>query len=206
MACGPPQGAVEAEFTEKLERVAAWHVQSDELVLADDDGGELLRFNVPSLSGNWTAFSTYQVDSVSSLLEGTEITASFEDGTLTGSAGCNTYRATYESGRGTLKISPPAGTRMSCPEPAGVMEQEQTYLAALPEVARYSLEGDQLFSYSGPTERSSRSTSAAPRTSAASAASRASAARERACRPRPRWPARPSSPRSWCRSPRCRRR
>ena len=63
---------------------------------------------------------------------GTEITATFTaDGKLTGSAGCNTYTSTYQADAGTISIAEPVTTRMSCPEPKGVMEQEQAFLSAL---------------------------------------------------------------------------
>jgi heat shock protein HslJ len=86
-----------------------------------------------------------QRDAVSSPLPDTEVTAVFgEDGTLTGSAGCNTYRATYEADRGTITIGEPAATRKACAEPEGVMEQEQAYLAALPQATSYRVEGSSL--------------------------------------------------------------
>ena len=52
-------------------------------------------------------------------------------GRLTGSAGCNTYNATFTIDGGAIEITPPATTRKICPEPEGVMEQETAYLAAL---------------------------------------------------------------------------
>ena len=60
---------------------------------------------------------------------------------LAGSAGCNTYRATYEIDAGAITIGEPAATRKACPKPAGVMEQEQAYLAALPRARSWRLEG-----------------------------------------------------------------
>jgi heat shock protein HslJ len=40
-----------------------------------------------------------------------------------------------------MKISRPAATRKACTEPAGIMEQEAAYLAALPKAARYQAAG-----------------------------------------------------------------
>jgi heat shock protein HslJ len=67
-----------------------------------------------------------------------------EDRTLSGTAGCNTYTATYETDRGTITIGAPAATKKACVAPPGVMEQEQAYLAALPRAASYRVEGSTL--------------------------------------------------------------
>jgi heat shock protein HslJ len=73
------------------------------------------------------------------------VTATFgAGGALTGSAGCNTYRATYTAGNGTIEISEPVATRKACADPDGVMEQEQAYLSALPSAAHYTVEGSTL--------------------------------------------------------------
>lgn len=77
--------------------------------------------------------------------DGTEITASFaEDGALSGSAGCNTYRTRYTMDRGAIEIDPPAATKKACAEPDGIMEQEAAFLAALPLAARYEVTGASL--------------------------------------------------------------
>ncbi|NIV29798.1 MAG: META domain-containing protein, partial [Anaerolineae bacterium] len=56
----------------------------------------------------------------------TEITAIFEDGELTGSAGCNTYNGTYTTTAGAeeneIEVGPLATTRMACQE--RIMDQE----------------------------------------------------------------------------------
>jgi heat shock protein HslJ len=145
MACPPPADGIERDYLAALDRVAAWERSGDELVLSDADGKELLRFRVLSIEGAWEATSFLQRDAVSSPVPGTEVTAEFAvDGTLTGSAGCNTYRATYKAERGAITIDPPTATRKACTEPPGIMEQEHAYLAALPRAAKYSVEGTRL--------------------------------------------------------------
>ena len=65
------------------------------------------------------------------LIEGTEATAKFgEDGTVTGSSGCNTYNTSYQVGGRNITIGPIAITQKMCSEPAGVMDQEAKYLQA----------------------------------------------------------------------------
>ena len=67
-----------------------------------------------------------------------------EDGTLSGSAGCNNYTATYTVDGDQISITPVATTMMMCAEPEGVMEQEAEYIAALGTAATFAIEGDQL--------------------------------------------------------------
>ena len=60
-----------------------------------------------------------------------EITLVFEEGAVSGSSGCNTYRGSVAVGEiaTSLEVGPLAGTRMSCrPE---VLKLEQRYLTAL---------------------------------------------------------------------------
>ena len=75
-------------------------------------------------------------------IEGTEITALFEEGMVSGSAGCNTYQGAYTLDGPTLTFGPAAVTRKACESP--IMEQEQRYLAYLEEVSTYTIVGSQL--------------------------------------------------------------
>jgi heat shock protein HslJ len=145
MACGPPGDAVEGEFLAALQRAAAWSVTDDELVLHDADHEEVLRFRTASPVGSWQATAFLRDGSVSSPLAGTEITASFaESGALSGSSGCNGYTSSFTTDRGAIEIAQPAGTKKFCSEPAGIMEQEAAYLAALPHAVRYEVDGSSL--------------------------------------------------------------
>lgn len=66
-----------------------------------------------------------------SLIEGTTITALFSDTDVVGSAGCNDYSGRLTPVEDYFTIGGLAVTERSCAEPAGIMEQEQAYLAAL---------------------------------------------------------------------------
>jgi heat shock protein HslJ len=144
-ACPPPADAVEREYLAALERVTAWRSQKGALVLLDDDETEVLRFLAATPVGSWKATAFLHGNAVSSPIAGTELTATFgEDGTLSGSGGCNTYRATYTANRGRIEIGEPAATKKACASPEGIMEQEAAYLAALPTAASYSVEGRSL--------------------------------------------------------------
>jgi heat shock protein HslJ len=138
MACAPPAYEVERAYLAALERVAAWRLDDVVLVLLDGDDAELLRYEQATPVGDWEVAAFLNGNAVSSPLPGTQLTASFaDDGTLTGSAGCNTYRTSFTTDQGEIEIDGPATTRKTCPEPEGVMEQEAAYLAALPTATHY---------------------------------------------------------------------
>jgi heat shock protein HslJ len=76
---------------------------------------------------------------------GSEISLLFgSEDVLSGVAGCNDYSASYEMDATALTIAPPVATRKTCDEPAGVMEQEAAYLAALGTTAAFTIQGEQL--------------------------------------------------------------
>jgi heat shock protein HslJ len=144
IACEPPADAVERGYLDALARVARWRLAGADLVLLDDDD-ELLRFRVASPVGEWEATSIQTGTALTSPILGSTITATFaDDGTLTGSAGCNTYSTSFTTDRGGIVILPPSATKKSCDSPAGVMEQEAAYLAALPTAVHYRLDGGSL--------------------------------------------------------------
>jgi heat shock protein HslJ len=148
MACSEPAMSVEGAFFAALGRVAAWEIGGDALALRDAAGSVVLEFaavDEPSLTG--TAWRATGINdgrgAVSGPVAGTAIGAEFgEDGTLTGSSGCNRYRGTFRSDGHAILIGPLATTRMACPEP--LMEQEARYLAALGRASRHAIDGDTL--------------------------------------------------------------
>ena len=88
----------------------------------------------PALAGRtWVLQSYGQQDDPQDVIEGTEVTATFDsgEGEVTGSAGCNSYFGSYELKGSELSIGPLASTEMWCESPQGVMDQEMAYLAAL---------------------------------------------------------------------------
>jgi heat shock protein HslJ len=141
----------EGAYLRALERVGRFHLVGERLVLQAADWSPLALY-VPqpqsSLEGTeWVALNYNNGrGAVVSILAGSEITARFAEGLLSGSAGCNQYNAGYTLGpaAGALSITPAASTRVFCAEPAGVMDQEAAYLATLPAAARYRIEGAQL--------------------------------------------------------------
>ena len=101
----------------------------------------------PSLAGTAWTLGSYVAGNGTLVpaLPGTEVTASFnDDGSLTGSAGCNSYGTVYHIEGANLTIEPSGSTKIYCSEPPGIMEQENRYLTLLTEVSTWRVEGDRL--------------------------------------------------------------
>ncbi len=71
-------------------------------------------------------------------LEGASVYVIFDEGKVSGSAGCNTFNGSYTSDASNLHIEALMTTRKACDEPEGVMEQEQAFLQHLQSAASYS--------------------------------------------------------------------
>ena len=96
----------------------------------------------------WVLQSYGEPEGLKDIIAGTEITAEFvsSEGTVKGSAGCNSYFGSYELEGSQLSIAGPiAVTEMYCAEPEGVMEQEQEYLAVLQLAESYEIKGNELW-------------------------------------------------------------
>jgi heat shock protein HslJ len=82
---------------------------------------------------------------VTSVIAGTQMDIQFgKDGTVSGNSGCNTYSGSYTVNGNQIQIGPLASTMMACEDPAGLMDQEQQYLAALQTATTYQIEGNVL--------------------------------------------------------------
>jgi len=81
------------------------------------------------------------------LIEDTQISLSFGEGSLEGSAGCNTYQGSYTATEDSLRLSDLYWTEMGCLEPEGILDQEMAYLNALNTVASYRLAAGRLELY-----------------------------------------------------------
>jgi len=143
----------ETAFLANLGNVASYDIVNNQLQLIDADGNTILVFNVeqsiPLVGTEWkvTAYNNGQ-EAVVSVLADSEMTALFdENGLVSGSAGCNNYRASFETSAETITIGPAASTRKLCPAPEGIMDQEALYLAALEMAATYEIDGSRLDMY-----------------------------------------------------------
>ncbi|GAI59340.1 unnamed protein product [marine sediment metagenome] len=98
--------------------------------------------SIPSSSledTKWFLGSYGEQNNMIAVIEGTEITATFNSGQdeVSGSAGCNTYFTGYEVRGSELVIFELAYTEMACISPEGIMEQEQEYLSLLANVQSF---------------------------------------------------------------------
>jgi len=65
-----------------------------------------------------------------------------QDGTVSGTGGCNTYTGTYSLNGDKLTFSPLAATEMMCTP--GQMDQEYTYFTVLKRVVRVQADNEEL--------------------------------------------------------------
>jgi heat shock protein HslJ len=72
-------------------------------------------------------------------IDGTKLTIQFEDGQISGSAGCNSYGGSYQIKGDAISFSPLFSTEMACMDPEAIMEQERTYLELLQSATRFEL-------------------------------------------------------------------
>ena len=143
----------ESQYQKLLVAAASYRVEGDRLVISGPSGKDLLVFlrakqpvQSPLLATTWglTHYST-SGSAVASPIPGTNITLTIDgDGTLSGSAGCNAYSAPYRLNETGLAVERIVATKASSTDPAGVMEQEETYLDLLRSAAGYRIVGDTL--------------------------------------------------------------
>ena len=90
--------------------------------------------------GMWSLHTT-------DVVQGTEVTISFEENALSGSAGCNSYTvlASVDYETAMIDVQTYVHTELFCEGPDGLMEQEKRYLDLVHRVTRYGIYGDGLF-------------------------------------------------------------
>jgi heat shock protein HslJ len=99
----------------------------------------------------WKLESYGEEGSLRRVLDGTEITATFDGDKdqVHGSAGANTYSGRYEIGGNMLSILELVWTEMYRLDPPGVMEQEEQYLKAFKAAESFEIQDGELKITSG---------------------------------------------------------
>lgn len=148
MFCSEPEGVMiqERRFLDHLQGVDSAEVVGERLELRHDEHVVMVMVTLQAgLTGSWSllVYDNGQQALVSPIAD-TEITALFEEGRLRGHSGCNRYTTTYEVEDASLRIHAPAGTRMMCQKPDGVMAQEGRYLELLPTAESYVIRDGRL--------------------------------------------------------------
>jgi heat shock protein HslJ len=148
MAC-PPAVMQQAEvFQTALTSSRGFRLDGERLRLLSADGRPLLVLVAQSqrlVGSTWrvAGFNNGRQALVSPIL-GTTLSLQFvQGGQLAGSSGCNRFTAPMKLEGTRVRIGTPVTTRKRCAG-AGVMEQEQQFLAALPTAASLRLEGESL--------------------------------------------------------------
>jgi len=149
MMCDSAVMDQETAYLNALSNVKTYSVKNDQLTLFGSDGTTLGVYKAQSqdLSGStWDVISYNNgKQAVTSVMTGTSLTASFgTDGTLSGNSGCNSYSGSYKMNGNQITIGPLASTKKFCGDPAGIMDQESQYLAALQSAATSQVEGNTL--------------------------------------------------------------
>lgn len=151
MACPPDVQARADAYLRALAAVQRYRMgggpgDSARLELLDARGQVLATLaaqSAPSLAGtSWEVTAVHNGrGAVVGLVDGTRVVLSFDDqGRVSGSTGCNRFSTRYVRTPGGLQMEPPSTTRMACPMP-GVMDQEQAVLQALAAVRSARFEG-----------------------------------------------------------------
>jgi heat shock protein HslJ len=144
MFCGEP-GVMEQEaaYLAALEAVDTWTIDDETLTLSAGDAPLLVYAPISQdLAGSSWDLLAYNngTGGFQSAVIDVPVTAMFnEDGSLTGSAGCNSYNGTWETEDGSVTIGPLASTRMLCGDEA-LDQQEARYLEVLETSDTYRIE------------------------------------------------------------------
>jgi len=149
MACGD-EGVMDQEtaYLTALQSVNGWSIDGDTLTLTSD-GAAVLTYAAISqdLAGTTWDLIAYNNgnDGFQSTAGDEPPTATFgEDGTLSGSAGCNSYTTSWKTGDdGSIEMGLAASTKMMCADEQ-VMTQEGRYLELLSLAETYTVSGSTL--------------------------------------------------------------
>lgn len=136
----------EDAYLPALAAVATWAIDSgNRLSLLDADGTEVLAFlsDASGIEGvNWLLRSHVLDGDLMELPGGILVTLRLEDGTASGTGGCNRYSVSYTLDGDSLTFGAIASTFMACLGPAG--DAEAAYLENLGAVALWASDGASL--------------------------------------------------------------
>ncbi len=151
MAC-PGEGVMEQEtaYMAALGTVATYSIQGDTLELRTADGALAVSYiaadplALTSMFWQVTSYNNGRGGAVSPIINTVLNMEFMDDGTVTGNAGCNRYFGPVSEDGENINIGPLSTTRAFCPEPEGVMDQEQEFLTALQLAATYTIRDGKL--------------------------------------------------------------
>lgn len=152
MACDDPIMAQEEAAHKVMTGTATYQIEGDTLTITNNDTVMVLTRTTPgvveptapaSLIGTWKLTSFGLAGTLSSALADVEAILTFnDDGTLTGTSGCNDFGGKYVVDGDQITFNEVVSTLKLCDTP--LMEQEEAMTLALTETATYQLEGNTL--------------------------------------------------------------
>lgn len=137
MACEPRIMRMERAYLERLPKATSFTVDGDLLTVETTGAGPLVYDALDPeelFAGDWVVTGYFRPGAITSTINGTTLTATFDAGRISGDSGCNRYSGPYELEGNDITIGPLASTQRACVDLA-VGQQETEYLAAL-EMAR----------------------------------------------------------------------
>lgn len=139
----------DGEYTTQLELTRHYRLTEDRLELFTVQGKTVVfaallagvTVEVPQIT--WVLDAFVEGGTETAALAEPEVTVTFAEDRVSGSAGCNSYSAAVGFDGSFLDIAPPISTKMAC-QPAALMQQETRFLNLLPKITIYRVIGDRL--------------------------------------------------------------
>ena len=144
----PDAMQAESDFLKALGAATSYAADDQSLTLFDAGGQSVVTYAVeiptPLVGTTWKMTACNNgTGGFQSAVPSSSVTATFAaDGTLSGNAGINSYRAAYSVAGSAITIQPPTSTRMAGAPP--LMAQESAYLNALRKSTTFEIEGASL--------------------------------------------------------------
>ncbi|MBY0276470.1 META domain-containing protein [Candidatus Binatia bacterium] len=149
MACPEPAMSIENAVKKALSVPLRATLSGGRLTLRPEDADDgptmvLAPEMPPQIEGAWNVNGVSDGrKALMSTLRGTSLSLSFAGGTVSGSAGCNTFRGAYKVQGDRVAIGRLSTTRKACPGD-GVMKQESNFVAALEKAETWKIESGEL--------------------------------------------------------------
>lgn len=153
MACEEERMNRETEFLTALGNIGRFAIADNQLTLFHKEGDypvlvfDLAEDNMEAATLEDTQWVLNGIviggDAVSGSAVDENITATFSEGQMAGSAGCNNYFASYEIEGESLTLGPAGSTKKLCTDEL-VMERENEFLSALANIGSYTIEDGML--------------------------------------------------------------
>lgn len=151
MACEDPIMLQEQAAHKVLTGTATYKIEGDTLTITNGDSVLVLTKGAAStaepvaasLTGPWKLTSLGSGDTISSALADVEAGLTFnEDGTVTGTSGCNEFGGSYVVEGDQITFSEIVSTLKLCDSP--IMQQEEAMQQMLSDTASFNIEGNTL--------------------------------------------------------------